>query len=299
MKNMDYLLCPFQPPPKADNGGCAILTPGWTHPKRKLDSCVIILGRKGSVFIEEEGTSLEIKPNRITVLFAKRTHLGKLPINSQASYYWLHFTLPSSPVILSEDEVSVIFSNKNIIKQRLHQAALLPQQIDLENQDYILNLFRELLNEQETPSFTSHKFQLLFQSLIIAVTEATINLYLTKKNISKKTSIVHSIIAMVASELSDPNLSIKSIAKDLYHNTDYVGRQFKNIMEISVREYILQQRIKFTKQLLEETQETVTIIAEKCGFTSMRHFLRQFKRVTGMTPSELRSKHQAIHINIL
>lgn len=34
---MDYLLCPFQPPVRADNGGCAILPAGWTHPKHKLD----------------------------------------------------------------------------------------------------------------------------------------------------------------------------------------------------------------------------------------------------------------------
>ena len=295
---MDYLLCNFQTPPIANNGGYAILPPGWIHPKRKLDSSVIILGRKENVFIDEEDNTLEIKPNHLVVLFAERSHQGKKPIDSQASYYWLHFTLPHSPIILSDKEVSIIFSNKNIINQRLDQAALLPQQIDLTNQNYILNLFRELLNEQESPSYTSQKFQILFHSLIIAITEATINLYMPEQNISKKTSIVHSIIAMVASELSEPNLSIKTISEKLYHNPDYVGRQFKSIMGISVGEYILQQRVKFTKQLLEETQETVTIISERCGFTSMRHFLRQFKRVTGMTPTELRNRHQAIHINI-
>jgi len=260
---------------------------------------VIIFGRKGNVLIAEDGKTLEVKPNRLVVLIAGRTHCGKIPIDSQASYYWFHFTLPNSPVILSDKEVSLIFSNKNIIKQRLDQAALLPQQINLNNQEYIYNLFRELLNEQESPSYTSWKFHILFQSLLISITEATINLYTHMKSISNKTSIVHSIIAMVASELSDPNLSIKTIAQKLYLNPDYVGRQFKSIMGISVGEYILQQRLKFTKKLLEETNETITIIAENCGFASIRHFLRQFKRITGMTPSELRSRYQAIHINIL
>ena len=102
---------------------------------------------------------------------------------------------------------------------------------------------------------------------------------------------------MIADNLTDPDLSVKSIAYNFHYNPDYIGRQFKSIMGIPLGKYILNLRIKMAMKFLQETHETIANIAPKCGFVSLRHFLRQFKNEKGMTPSELRHRFQAIHIN--
>jgi AraC-like DNA-binding protein len=294
---MYYLFCPFQPAPIAENGGCAMLPPGWHHPCRNLDSSVIILGRKGTILLEEEGEFLEVKPNRMILLTAGRLHQGVKPIESQSSYYWFHFTLPTSPMLLSSEAVDPILNNRIVTQQRLTDAALLPQQLDLMD-DRISLLFRELLNEQEHPCYTKWRLQLIFQNLIIKITEEAIKSYQPPETLSASSSLVYAVVSDITSRLTDPNLSIKEIADNLQHNQDYVGRQFKAVLGMSVGEYILQQRIILAEQLLQESHEKIAKIATQCGFSSIRHFLRQFQKERGMTPSELRRRYQAMHINI-
>lgn len=295
---MHYLFCPFAPPPRADNGGCAMLTPGWIHPCRKLDSSVIIVGRKGTVLLEEEGELLEVIPNRLILLTAGKQHRGVKPLESHAAYYWFHFTLYNSPELFSSDDIALILSNPIVKQQRLAEAALIPQKLDLTSTGVIPLLFRELLNEQERPCYTRYRLQLIFQNLLIAITEETINSYQPPENLSTGSSLVYSIVTDINTHLTNPNLSVKSIAGNIRHNPDYIGRQFRAMMGIPIGEYILQQRMKLAEQLLQEEHETVTKIALKCGFSSLRHFLRQFRKEKGMTPLELRRRHQAMHINI-
>lgn len=294
---MLYLLCPLQPAPKADNGGYAILPPGWSHPCRRLESSVIILGRKGTVLLTEENEPVEIKPNRLILLTAGKLHYGKQPIEHQASYYWFHFTLPNPPVFLSEVDIATILRNPYVTSQRLAEAAILPQQLDLRSSELLISQFRELLHEQEQPCYTRWRLQLLFHNLLISITEETIKAYRTPTDIASGSSLVYEIIAEVTSNFVNPNLSVKSIAASLNHNPDYIGRQFRTVMGLSIGEYILQQRMKLAEKYLQDSHETIAGIAEKCGFASVRHFLRQFKKEWGITPSELRKKYSSIHIN--
>jgi AraC-like DNA-binding protein len=294
---MDYLSYTFNPLPIAENGGYAILPPGWIHPERKLPTSVLILGKKGIVFIDEENKTLEIRPNRLVLLAPYRVHKGTKKIESTASYFWFHFAHEVKPTVLTENEVSSILHNPLFIKQRLTERALIPQQLDVLKSHKIEHIFRELLNEQENRSYVSWKFQIIFQNLLAVITEAAItsNKHLSKP--SSGSSLVTSIISHIAFSLTDPNVCVKNIARKLKYNPDYIGRQFKTIMGIGISEYILKERIKIAVKILQETNDTVNSIAEKSGFSSVRHFLRQFKREKGMTPTELRVRYKAMHIN--
>ena len=220
---MDYLFCPFQPTPHADNGGCAILPPGWIHPRRKLDSSVIILGRKGNVLIDEEGDLLEVKPNHLVLLTAGRTHHGVKPIESQASYYWFHFTLTNEPVIFSSEEIAPILSNQCVAWQRLSEAALIPQQLDLEDTDRITLLFRELLNEQEQPCYTKRRFQLLFQNLLIELTKETISSYQPVGSLTAGSSLVYEVVSILILIFRSQSFRQNILPNKTY--PDYIGRQ--------------------------------------------------------------------------
>jgi AraC-like DNA-binding protein len=283
----------------SDDCGCAMLNPGWIHMKRKLSESVIILGRKSSALLEDEGEPIEIRPNRICILSAGRLHQGKKAISEPVSYYWLHFTTPSDPVLLSDDEANTILGNRDVIKQRLSRAALVKQQIDLKDPEPFNRLFHDLLYEQERPSYTTSKFQVLVQQLLINATEATIAEHTLPRVLPAGSDLAYAILSLVAERLSDPNLSIKYIADLLRHNPDYVGRRFKRVMGLSIGEYVLQKRIELATLRLQETYGSVAAISAQCGFGSVRQFLRQFKAVQGITPSELRARYRTMYINSL
>ncbi|PZE19520.1 helix-turn-helix domain-containing protein [Paenibacillus xerothermodurans] len=75
-----------------------------------------------------------------------------------------------------------------------------------------------------------------------------------------------------------------------YHPT-YFAALFREGTGHSPKHYLVLERIRKAKQLLLEAG-TIDEVAEKMGYTSIHYFCRNFKSVTGMTPSEF--KRQSI-----
>jgi AraC-like DNA-binding protein len=291
------------PDTRADNCGNAILSPGWSHPERLLPSSVLILGRKGTARIDDEGDMLEVRPSRIVLLTAGRRHKGAEKISSSASYYWIHFTATEGALsMLTVEEADTILSNPDIRAHKLEEAALVPQSFDLKDEEPFAQAFHDLLFEQEAPSYTPLKYQTIFRQMLIRLTECVIASHgkpsaAGAEGGSKIASIVYATIAEVLENLTDPELSVKGIASGLRLNPDYIGRRFREVMGISIGGFILKKRIQFAQCRLEESNDSVKEIARQCGFGTMRHFIRQFKGVAGMTPTEARLHFQARHIN--
>ena len=55
-------------------------------------------------------------------------------------------------------------------------------------------------------------------------------------------------------------------------------------------DYVVDLRISAAKELLKDPLRSAGEIAEKTGFESSSYFTRTFKKKTGMTPTEYRSK---------
>jgi AraC-like DNA-binding protein len=294
---MRHLFIPTLRSVHADNGGLGIFSPGWIHPDRVLTSSVLLLGIRGRVPLTIDGETHDLIPGRILVLPAGFRHSGASPLGEGASYYWLHFTLPEPATLVPQDEADTILGSEGVANHLLEDAAFLPLPFDLPEPGPIADEFRDLLNQQEKPSYTGWKFQLQFQGLLIALTEAVIAAHRPPPVASPATNVVYGILACVAERVTDPNLSIKTIADELGLNPDYAGRRFKQVMGLSVGDYLLRQRIQLAVHRLERHAETLDDVAAACGFGTVRHFLRQFKAQTGTTPTEIRLRYRRMHIN--
>lgn len=83
-------------------------------------------------------------------------------------------------------------------------------------------------------------------------------------------------------------LELTDLAKKAAVSPAHFSRVFKELIGINVTEYITTKRIIMAKDLLREKNENIALIAEQCGFNSMPHFYRTFKRFTSRTPAEYR-----------
>lgn len=289
---------------RADNCGEAILRPGWIHPERRLPSSVLILGRRGRAAIDDEGEGLEVRPGRAILLPAGRGHRGAAPIRASAAYYWIHFTAPLRAMsLLGEGEALAVLGDQGIARHRLRESALVPQSLDLPDPGPVARCFRDLLFEQESPSYTPLKYQAVFRCLLIALTECALE---SRGGAAREgdarpddelSRISYAVRARISERLCDPELSVKSIAAFLGLNPDYLGRRFKKAAGVSIGTFILRERVKLAEARLQSTRDPVKRIAAACGFASTRHFLRRFKAERGVTPTELRLHYDARHIN--
>ncbi len=70
----------------------------------------------------------------------------------------------------------------------------------------------------------------------------------------------------------------------------YVSNKLKECKGVTLRQYIINYRMKLAKRLLELTDKSVGEIAEEAGFKDASYFTKSFKASFGMTPKDYRNE---------
>jgi AraC family transcriptional regulator len=87
----------------------------------------------------------------------------------------------------------------------------------------------------------------------------------------------------------DRDLSLSQIASIINISPTYFASLFKRATGTSPHQYVIQQRVEQAKLMLSKTNLAIADIALQVGFSSQSHLTQQFKRVTGITPRQVRS----------
>ena len=87
----------------------------------------------------------------------------------------------------------------------------------------------------------------------------------------------------------DQPLSIQSLADELEVSPSYFSALFSKCMGIGFHEYLTRFRVEEARQLLTATQYPINEIAVTVGYADQSSFTKAFKRVTGITPYQLRT----------
>lgn len=83
-------------------------------------------------------------------------------------------------------------------------------------------------------------------------------------------------------------ITVDSIAEAMYLNKNYIAHVFKDETGFSLMNYVISLRINKAKLLLTETGKSITDVASECGYSDFTYFSKQFKKITGSTPSRFR-----------
>jgi len=98
--------------------------------------------------------------------------------------------------------------------------------------------------------------------------------------------IKDAITDMVFSEETTNNLKASAYLSDtLGHSYGYLSNLFSEVTYTSIENFIIIQKIEYTKQLIINENLSLTEIAFKLNYSSVAHLSTQFKNTTGITPS--------------
>ena len=75
------------------------------------------------------------------------------------------------------------------------------------------------------------------------------------------------------------------IINELHHDYSYLSNLFSTAENLTIEKYIILQKIERVKELLVYDELTLNEIAYQMGYSSVQHLSKQFKNVTGLTPS--------------
>ncbi|MBQ7839418.1 MAG: response regulator [Lachnospiraceae bacterium] len=98
---------------------------------------------------------------------------------------------------------------------------------------------------------------------------------------------VDQIIKYIQTHIDD-SLKRTDIAAAVYLTPDYVTKIFKDKMNMTLKEYILKEKINIARDRLRTTDLSIEEIALRGGFTNFSYFSQLYKKYTGITPNKER-----------
>ena len=106
----------------------------------------------------------------------------------------------------------------------------------------------------------------------------------------KKEGIIDIIKDCVEKHYSEA-ITLSEICSKHFYSVAYVSHKFKVEMNCSFEQYLRQVRINHAGEFLLNSSLSVSEIAEKCGYSSVRSFRKAFNAVCGVSPLEFKKKY--------
>jgi AraC-like DNA-binding protein len=100
--------------------------------------------------------------------------------------------------------------------------------------------------------------------------------------------VVTQALQIVDERFREP-LALRDVAETLHVTSGHLTETVRRRTGRPLGEWILQRRMTQARLLLGESEASIADVAAQCGFATVGHFGRQFRRLHGMSPSEWRS----------
>lgn len=84
--------------------------------------------------------------------------------------------------------------------------------------------------------------------------------------------------------------NVDTMAADVSMSRSYFQHIYREVFGVSCMTDVINGKIEKAKEILSETACTVSQVAAMCGYENEEHFMRQFKKIVGVTPTGYRKK---------
>ena len=104
--------------------------------------------------------------------------------------------------------------------------------------------------------------------------------------------LIQSVQEYVRNNYQNPELTNFEIAQKFNYHPYHVSRLMKAHTSKTLRDYIIDYRLRMAKNYLITTSLSVTEIAEKTGFASYTYFIKIFRERTGVSPLKYKNQNK-------
>ena len=106
--------------------------------------------------------------------------------------------------------------------------------------------------------------------------------------------IKNTIFEMIHYDDELPKTKISNYLSDkLNYDYTYLSNRFSNIQGTTIEQYIIAHKIERIKELILYDELSLSEIAWKLHYSSAAHLSNQFKKITGLTPSDFKKMNKA------
>ena len=154
-----------------------------------------------------------------------------------------------------------------------------------------------ILKQLEIPCVSIKLGEVNLLSLLDAKTKYNLSKELQNSGFSliddRKSQLIEQMKTLVVDKIhhSSEELDFKwadYIGKNIHLDYKYLSSLFSSVESITFEQYIINQKIERIKELIIYDELTLSEIAFKLHYSSVAYLSNQFKKVTGMTPTQFK-----------
>ena len=261
---------------------------GSVHPRRKLISAVLLVGCSGCYPIAQEGREYMLRDGNYLLLFPWHEHYGTAPGYDGQSHYWCHFCIP---------EESVEFSEK-----ATKSGIWIPEFGNIVNPGRIKLLFHQLIDSSERSYYDdasrSRICGMYIKLILSELYENTLENYESTDESAKKQRAISAKVKEYLRIHAHEKLGVSELSGVFHYNPDYLTQIFREEYGMTICAYMNFVRIEDAKKLLIESDMKIGEVASAVGFGDGKYFMKTFKKIVGVTPSEFRQSYYRVHMNL-
>lgn len=240
--------------------------------RNELNSYLIIFVLSGSGFFTYDGITTEASSGACFFIDCSKPYSHECKSGSTWELLWVHFNgTPaqlyyehflhfSTNVLYPADGMVIANTLKAILDNTKNRA----RHYELKNNAFLTTLITELITMPKVGYKPPVK----------------------KISIDDKLDEIH----MYVSQNYMNDCSLETLSEKFYVSKYYLSREFANKFGENLSSYLTGLRITRAKQLLRFSTKKVNEIASLCGINDSNHFLKTFKKIEGLTPSQYRKQ---------
>ncbi|WP_019636753.1 AraC family transcriptional regulator [Paenibacillus fonticola] len=274
-----YLFNVDQPLHMTMTGKFVSPSPDWIHLSRVLMDYELFVQTKGVLYIADEKERYVLEEGDFLLMPPRARQHGYR--SSDCSFYWLHF-IPSDggadvqAIDMARHEHqagSIVIPSKGTLRSTDKIIVLMKQL-----QDAVRNYREQTLSNYMTTTILCELYNQLFRHEI------------SPDRKLKQHQLYNDIVDYIQWHRYEP-LKVSQIADHFGYNVKYLSHLFSSIAGVSLKQFILQQKIAAASFLLTDTNQTINEIAIRLNYHDSHHFMKSFKQMTGLTPTEYRNAY--------
>lgn len=226
-------------------------------------------------------------------------------INNAERHMAVHESIISMQVFIFDTKLIWNQWNDDYLKPFFYRNVEFSNRIGADDQEapeltgYIKRIAKEFETQKEGWKLVLQSALLLFLAVLHRHYERGHALLQNVMQFQKSYDRIREVIEYIASHFNE-HMSLEELGKTASMNKTYLSAYFKEVMKVSIVEYIEHIRVNHACMLLRTTKLPVTEVAIQSGFNGISYFNRIFKRQIGETPGEYRkSKNSKYSASLL
>ena len=157
--------------------------------------------------------------------------------------------------------------------------------IDCPNRDIIESAFHEILAVKKYDANKDLNYRGYLYLILASIVDKSSAI--TSQNSTK--DYVKEAVTFIKKNYSQP-ISVADISADLSLDRKYFSKIFKQALQVSPHEYLINYRLARACELMETTDLTIAEIAATVGYDNQFSFSRVFKKYKNISPSEYKKQ---------